>query len=260
MYKLAFFDLDGTLLNSNGLIDLSSINALKRLSSNNIRLVLITGRSLKSVKKIVNKYSIYNLFSYYVCFNGALIIDNKKNKIICNYNVNSASFKDLADCANYNNINCYMVLKNNIVSKDICDLEREEAFRNEFIIRQEEFNNNLKIYKIVFNSTKEKIDLLSNIDLSKYNTIRLDDNTLEIMSFYASKVLALKRIAKEEKVYYKDIIVFGDANNDKEMLSIVGYGCAMNNASTVAKESANYVTLDNNSNGIKVAIDSILGD
>lgn len=258
MYKLAFFDLDGTLLNSNGLIDLSSINALKRLSSNNIKLVLITGRSLKSVKKIVNKYSIYNLFSYYVCFNGALIIDNKKIKLFVIIMLTVLLLKTWLIMLII--INYYMVLKNNIVSKDICDLEREEAFRNEFIIRQEEFNNNLKIYKIVFNSTKEKIDLLSNIDLSKYNTIRLDDNTLEIMSFYASKVLALKRIAKEEKVYYKDIIVFGDANNDKEMLSIVGYGCAMNNASTVAKESANYVTLDNNSNGIKVAIDSILGD
>ncbi len=44
--------------------------------------------------------------------------------------------------------------------------------------------------------------------------------------------------------------MFGDSLNDQSMFDVAGYSVAMGNASEELKESADVVTLDNNSEGI----------
>ena len=50
---------------------------------------------------------------------------------------------------------------------------------------------------------------------------------------------------KKENMY-----AFGDGDNDAEMFKVVGTSVAMGNASEELKESADEVTLDNDSEGI----------
>lgn len=258
MYKLAFFDLDGTLLNSRGDVLPSSIDALKRLKENDIKLILTTGRSMDGVRDIIDRFNLEGLFSYYVYFNGSLIIDNNRNKIICDYNILSRDFKDIVKYANDNNINYYMVLRDSIVSEKKFNFEKIESSRNESPIVIQDFNDRLKIKKIVFNSSKSKIDSLLNFDFTKFNIIRLDDKTLEVMNKNAGKGEAFKKIVKMEKTSYDDTIAFGDSVNDSEMLLLAGFSCSMNNANLSVKEKSNHVTGDNNHDGISIAVDEIL--
>lgn len=48
----------------------------------------------------------------------------------------------------------------------------------------------------------------------------------------------------------EEMIAFGDAENDPEMLKYVGCGVAMGNASEAVKSAADEVTSDNNHDGI----------
>ena len=63
------------------------------------------------------------------------------------------------------------------------------------------------------------------------------EQCLEIMPKHVSKGYAIKEIAKLENINIDEIIAFGDGFNDLEMLSIVGKGCIMGNASEKLKNA-----------------------
>lgn len=50
------------------------------------------------------------------------------------------------------------------------------------------------------------------------------------------------------------MMTFGDSNNDVEMLRLAGIGVAMGNSENDIKQVADYVTLDNNSDGVAHAL------
>ena len=55
---------------------------------------------------------------------------------------------------------------------------------------------------------------------------------------------------KKLGIHSDQIIAFGDAKNDLEMIKLAGHGVAMGNACDELKECADEVTLTNNENGI----------
>lgn len=55
MYKLAVFDLDGTLLTSEHQVSSATYGALKDLKRNDIEVVISSGRPLPGVKKFKSK-------------------------------------------------------------------------------------------------------------------------------------------------------------------------------------------------------------
>jgi len=73
---------------------------------------------------------------------------------------------------------------------------------------------------------------------------------LEIMPYGVTKGSALKRLANTLHVAMDEIIVFGDGENDMDMLSAVKYGIAMGNALDCVKAAASMITVSNNEDGI----------
>ena len=65
-----------------------------------------------------------------------------------------------------------------------------------------------------------------------------------------SKGKSLLEIAEYYNIDQKDIIAFGDAQNDISMFEIAGTPVAMGNADEIIKEMSSYVTLSNDENGI----------
>ena len=52
------------------------------------------------------------------------------------------------------------------------------------------------------------------------------------------------------------VIAFGDSNNDDEMLSVIPYGVAMQNAFSSTKKAASYITKSNDEEGIAVFLNN----
>ena len=77
---------------------------------------------------------------------------------------------------------------------------------------------------------------------------------VEVTANNVNKATAINSILDEWKFDKNEIIAFGDSNNDLEMLDYVGVGVAMGNASDNVKNQSNYVTLDNDSDGIYYAL------
>ena len=70
MYKLIAIDLDGTLLNSYGLISEENKKAIKKAQEEGANVVLSSGRSTSSVKNLAEELGGNK---YIICGNGYLI-------------------------------------------------------------------------------------------------------------------------------------------------------------------------------------------
>ena len=79
-------------------------------------------------------------------------------------------------------------------------------------------------------------------------------NWLEIIPTGVSKGEALKRIMEETGIQTSEVAVFGDGENDIDMIKTAGYGFAMGNAFPSVKQAAFAVTASNNQDGIAKAL------
>ena len=70
MYKLIAIDLDGTLLNSYGVISEIDKEAIKKAIKKGVKVILTSGRGTMSVKNFANELEIDGDI---ICGNGAII-------------------------------------------------------------------------------------------------------------------------------------------------------------------------------------------
>lgn len=236
--KIAFFDLDGTLTNSNGEITQNTINALKILKNKGIKLVITTGRCYKYLLKFK-----LDLFDYIICNNGACIIDLKSNKPI---------HEEVLSINHINDINNFCILNNYEIILNSFD--KQYTINNKFI--------NDSIYQIiVIVKTKKDVDYLVNyinkinlnvtyISYSYYKQGESDKYTTNINLKSTDKGNSIKILLDYLNIKKENTICFGDNHNDLTMFNSCEIKVAMDNGLDMLKQKANFVTDSNNNDGV----------
>ncbi len=79
MYKLVVVDLDGTMLNSYGMVTENTKNIIQQTIKKGMDVIIASGRPIDSIKTIAKEIGSKN---YFIAGNGALIYDMKKDEII----------------------------------------------------------------------------------------------------------------------------------------------------------------------------------
>ncbi len=79
-------------------------------------------------------------------------------------------------------------------------------------------------------------------------------NLIEISSVFSGKDRALRNLCEQLDVDMQDVVAFGDADNDAQMLRAVGTGVAMGNAGRACLEAADMVTESNDEDGVAHAL------
>lgn len=284
MYKLIAIDLDGTLLNSYGEVSGKNREAIKYALDKNVKVILASGRDPQTMKKISLELGIDN---FLIAGNGASVYDIKlgKNifesfiekekalKIIKICKENSIFFNIYTDVGiiteslNYNvkvfnNENNYKPndKRTNIeVVKSIYDyVENNEMDILKIIICDES--------KIIFSNIIEKLKNIKDVEvldiehMSK-KIIRTGTEEYKIEYFYtevtnknANKWEAIEYLSKELNIEKEEIICIGDNMNDLKMVENAGVGIVMKNSALEKRNVADYITEDNNSDGVGNAI------
>jgi Cof subfamily protein (haloacid dehalogenase superfamily) len=83
-------------------------------------------------------------------------------------------------------------------------------------------------------------------------------NWVDISSPNANKGYALDLIQKKYNITPEETMVFGDYNNDLEMLALAEYSFAMENAHPNVKKVANYLTKSNDNLGVERILEKLL--
>lgn len=239
-YKIVVSDLDGTLLNSQHRISDYTVSTIRKLEKKGIKFVIATGRHYEDAKYFFNQIGVAK---YLISGNGSFIhsenwneigresIDRKLIKTLLELEVEEGTSRSI-----YKGKDWYT----DRIVQDYIDFHKESKYSPQ-ISNLDKFKN-VEAEKIFFINPNRKViekleKKMKNLELDKYLNIATSQPTcLEIMSKKANKGEALKTLLKYENIDFKEIISFGDALNDKEMLENSGMGIIMGNGDKRLKE------------------------
>ena len=252
--KSVALDLDGTLLNSQKDISKENISILKELYSKGVEIFIVTGRSYSATEGVIKKLELPIIA---ICYNGAKVVNSKNSKVIYEQPLSEDIVKVLIEISRKNKVHLNLYQneewlvenKNNWQTKYYRDNIGLDAVEKKFDIF-----DSFKMTKALF--VDERVNLLEiekEIKEKLGNKVHLtysQEKYLEVLNSDVNKGKTLEKILKDKGLELETCIAFGDANNDKEMLMIVGCGVAMGNAETELKSISKEVTDTNDNHGV----------
>lgn len=290
MYKLIVIDLDGTLLNSNGVVSEENKKTLQNLINTNIEIVLASGRMIDSTKTIAKEIGCKK---YFIAGNGAIVYDIEKDQIIYENFLKKEKVLDIIKICEENSIyyNIYTdkqilatSLKYNVLyySKENANREEKDRSKINIVSNMYEYVQNLEDEKflkiticdenkLIFNSIIRMIKQIKEIDVldvehMSRKTITQGTEQVEVSYSYTEvsaqnvdKWEAIKYILNQKELNSENVIAIGDNINDKKMIKKAGLGIAMKDSTPVVREIADIITeQSNNSNGVAETLNKIL--
>lgn len=282
--KLIASDLDGTLLNDEGVVSVENVRAIKKAMDLGIKFVVATGRSYDAARIPLQAA---NITCPIISLNGAVSCTADQtilNKIEMDKEV---ARKILKVCQRHD-MYIEFFTSNGIYSEsregfvqvlmdimrsanpDISEAEMREKAELRFQAEPVTFIDNyeeifaiedLEIYKVLsfsanqnqLTAVHEELEREAGMAITSSGDINLEFNHPE-----AQKGFALKNYADQLGIDMKDVMTLGDNWNDASMLEMAGRGVAMANAADGIKSLCQYTTKSNSEHGVAVAIEEML--
>ena len=289
MYQLIAIDLDGTLLNSYGVVTDRTKQTIKKCIDKGIEIVLASGRPNDSIEAIAKEIGAEQ---YFIAGNGALIYDIKKQKVIYEKYMSKEKVLEIIKLCEQNSIsyNVYTdktilatSLKYNVLYYHKENLKKEESKKTHINIVDDMYTyvkqmQEEKFLKIticdtnsnVFNAIIRKMKQIKGIDILEVShmsrkIIKQGTEDVPIEYYYTEislqevdKYNALQFLQKKLNIKNEETIAIGDNMNDKKMIQKAGMGIAMKQSCPAIIEVADYVTEGNNEDGVAKALENFV--
>ena len=288
MYKLIAIDLDGTMLNSYGIVTEKTKNAILNAQNKGIEVIIASGRPIDSIRTIAKEIKSEN---YFISGNGAILYDIKNDKILYENTLNKNKVLEILKICEENSIFYNIYTEKEIISKALNynvlyyykeNLNKDEENKTHINIVENIYNYVLdhdeKIVKIticdkhqmIFNSIMKKLKEISDIEVLEVShmsrkIIRQGTEDVPIEYYYTEisakdvdKWNAIKILADKNKIKEEEIVTIGDNANDKKMIENAGLGVAMKGSTPNIINIAKYVTDTNDNDGVAIFINDVI--
>lgn len=264
-YKIAVFDIDGTLTNSKKEITKATYDAIMMLQQKGVIVVIASGRPTAGVLPIASKIHLEEYGGYILSFNGGKITNLKTKEVIYEQILPSGIITQIAAMAD----SCQCTTLIHIDDKVLTNHKD-----NEFAVLEARVNG-LQLQEIKSFSdyaslplnkcmVVEKGSYLAALEPdfvrafgSQVNIFRSEPFFLEIVPQGVDKANCLSHLLKHLHIKREETAAFGDGFNDKTMIAYAGMGIAMGNAQSEVKAAADFVTKSNDEDGIAYAIEQL---
>lgn len=254
--KLIAIDLDGTTLNNDRLIDDYTKKIITQVRQLGHVVMIATGRPYRTSKQY---YDFLDLDSPMVNFNGAL----------CHHPSNPQWDNAYERTLPADVVNEMFRLRSNKKINLISAEVDGQIYTSSNYIPYEDFFPNGPENAVHFedNQIDEEATAVNIFTDSKYLQNQLEKELLkeygnfievrtwggfapciEVVSIGTQKAMGVEHVADYYGIPAKDVLAFGDEDNDYEMIQYAGHGVAMRNAIMPLKDIANDVTEYNNDN------------
>ena len=245
MKGLVFFDLDGTLLNKKGQVDLEVIEAIQQLKDNGYEPLLATGRSPIEVSEVIRSTNIHSG----VFMNGQVVIF--KGELLIHHEIPKETIEGLLQFAkeNHHGITCYNVNAFKMIESVPFAKEAYEYIHTPApdiiptFYKEEDINMLLLL-------SRDNNDEAYQQAFPELRFIRNFPYALDVITAGNSKATGIRALIHTLNTDSIMTYAFGDGANDLEMFQEVDIAIAMGNAIPLLKEKANYVSADNDKGGI----------
>ncbi|MBR3601161.1 MAG: Cof-type HAD-IIB family hydrolase [Lachnospiraceae bacterium] len=247
MIKAVFFDVDGTLVShkSKSIPD-SAKQALITLRKKGIKVFLSTGRHIRELKNMpTNEIE----FDGYILLNGQLGLDENQNIVFSNafskedvdglldiFHKKEYPFVLVNAEGHYMNyINEFVEIAMEGVSTPIPPIRE---YRGE------------ELYQATVFVLPEEDEIFSKKLPRGCKMARWGMHGADIIATEGGKAVGMKFFSELLGILPEEMMAFGDAQNDMDMIEYVGIGIAMGNGEECLKQIADYVTSDVDENGV----------
>ena len=261
--KLLALDLDHTLLNDNREISERDAEAIRAARKKGVAVTIATGRMFSAAHSFAQDL---NIDVPIITYQGSIIRKLLSEEDLLHLRLTNVVAKRAIEIAKKADVHINVYDGDRLfVRKDNELVARYKKVNGIEVIVNEGFVDDLKIAptKLVFiDNDYNKLNKLQNIIeknfKNNWDITRSFPHLLELGHKQATKSKALEFLCKDLGIRHSNIMAIGDGPNDIDMLRWAGIGIAMGNAPLEVKRIADWVTADNNSNGVAIAIEKYI--
>ncbi|MDP8033696.1 pyridoxal phosphatase [Pasteurella atlantica] len=267
-YQAVAFDLDGTLLSSNGTILESSKQAIQKIREKGIKVYIVTGRHHTAVRPY---YAELGLDTPVICCNGTYLYDFHQNKVLVSKPLPPKLASDLINSAQAEGIHVSVYFRDAMTYEALnphferflkwvnsCD-ESVRPDVHQVEKYQDLIDQGVTVWKV----------LISDPDLQKMqnfvNKLPLDQvspewswaDRVDITHQGNTKGNCLKALLEIEGIEPQKVVAFGDNFNDISMLEFAGLGIAMGGCEQEVQDKADKTIGSNNEDSIATELSQL---
>ena len=246
-YKIAVFDLDGTLTNNKKEITEHTKEVLRAYQEAGGIVVLASGRPTPGVAPLAKALELEKYHGCMLSYNGGRIEDCTTGEVLFEQMLPDGMVARLSELARQENVTIVTYHDNDILTKYVEDLGAYVDFPVPKCLMME--------HGVYLAQVEERMAKLLGEELDVY---RSEPYFLEFLPKGIDKAKSLERLLNRLGYRREDMIAFGDGFNDKSMIMYAGCGVAMQNAQPSIKAVADYVTLSNEDDGVAYVIENLL--
>jgi Cof subfamily protein (haloacid dehalogenase superfamily) len=255
-YKLIVFDIDGTLVGPSHILDPYTREILLKLNKFGVQITLATGKNLPATIQIANELQIDLPM---ILSNGSMI-ETRHGKILEKSVLPLNATERVVTICEEDNRNLVIYIDNDLIIKkmneDIYPIYNQVTYGIVEIGRWEsikdDFDKVNKCLVIEQHDPKKLIDLEKRFkqEIGKESDIIFTSSKLlEVLPKGVTKVTGIQKLASSLGFTMREVMAFGDYDNDIGMLSAAGLGVAVQNGSQAAKASADLIIAACDQNG-----------
>ncbi len=261
-------DVDGTLLTSEHTASPRTVEALKRARAQGILVGLCTGRDVVGVEKVLPTWGLEDCIDAIVGSGGAELRDRTRDVFELNHPLPGEAIKEIM--AHFTDMPVSFVIPYHGVLYAPADDARVQRLSvvdglPYEIVDFDEFLQEPRP-KLMLACAPEDMDAVvaraATFSSDAYRSASLITSArlYEYMDPRISKTFGLTKLMELHGWTMDDLLVFGDADNDYDMVLNAGTGVAMGNASEKTAAAADYVTDDCDHDGIATFLERYVLD
>ncbi|AUM62384.1 Cof-type HAD-IIB family hydrolase [Spiroplasma monobiae] len=261
MVKLIALDVDGTLVKKKNLVSKKNINAINEARKKGVKICIATGRNITRAVKVAKAIGIDLAHEYVITLNGGATYKYDglaTPKLIEEHLFEMDDFKTIYDKAKQYRLSTFSYAEDPnvsyVVKKNFFTYVLKKVSGRKLIkYNRDEIDG--KSYKIIIYGNKKGIAKIKEdlkpkgYEMFSWSYVPHSSN-IEVNPKGVDKLYALQKVAANYGIDSKDIMFFGDGDNDIKAIKWVGHGIAMGNSKKDLKEIASGSTKTNKRHGV----------
>lgn len=264
--RLAFFDIDGTLLDSNGKIRPQLYSAIAHIKSKGIKTAIASGRPYFAARFLVEELGITDAGMFYT---GAHLFDPYTQQTLLEVPLPSADALAVVQAAQGLDLYAEAYTPAGFYLPQHTEISRVHAAHLRVNPELGDLTSvvmSCSVSKLLVGVNRvtqgDKISLLEQqfpdlIFARAYLAAYPDWQFASVISGAATKRRAFDFLLNHHQLEAHQIIAFGDAESDMDFLQMAGIGVAMGNANENVKAVADWVTKPADEVGVAYALEQL---
>lgn len=266
VYRVLVLDIDGTLTNSKKEITDATKRALRQAQERGVKVVLASGRPTPGIVPLADELELGRFGGFILSFNGAVVTNYQTKEVVFETTLPLSEIPSLYKSSQEYGVSIVTYKDDAIITENV---------DNEYVSIEARINKMpvVEVDDFVKTVTKPVTkclmvgdgDYMAQVEKQvnelfgdRLNVYRSEPFFLEIMPRNVDKAYSLGKLLEHLGMTKEEMVACGDGFNDLSMIKYAGLGVAMGNAQPVVKESADYITLTNDEDGVASVVDEFI--